>query len=457
LARPRLRLLAPLLLLALATPAPAADDLNEKKKAAIEKGIAFLKAQETAEGAWSYENLHPKLKAYPMNQGVAALGALALVKSGVPPADPAVKKAVDCVRAAPMEHVYSAGLTLLLLEALLHWEPQDEPGKTSEHKPKKLEQRDLELARRAVSFLEESQHKALWRYGPKGTGEDSSNAQYALLGLDAAERMGLPVSKECYLKAQAFYVENQEKDGPEVPAFSVPGADLSLAELRAIEKETRERLEKIDQGFKGRKPGEPDAEGHVKEDLVRQAEEEAAKKVFKTAAKLPKMHARGFPYTYPTSAEPEDKGYTGSMTASGLACLFICKAHLDGTPAWEKLKGPIDAALRDGAAWLAAQWSVDKNPHRKFHLDYYLYALERASVLNLVPKYGTHDWYGEGCKVLLAQQQADGSFDCGIRTTVGPVVDTMFALLFLSRGTTPVIRLPERIVTGEPAPAPPAK
>ncbi len=442
------------LLLALflfARPAPADDSFAAKKKAAIDKGVEWLKKQQTPEGFWNYENLHPQLKSYPMSQGAAALGILALVKCGVSPEDPVVKKALAYMRAAEIKHTYSAGLVLLALDAVVSWQPLDKKDqKTSEKKaPTRLGSDDLSLAEKCVAFLEKNQQKSLWRYpSSKSAGEDSSNAQYALLGLDAAERLGCTVNKEVYVKAQAFYVDYQEKDGPEVPSFAVPGADLSLAELRAVEKETKEKLEKIEASFKGKKAGETNAAGHVKDDEVHTTEQDAAKKIFKTAEKLSKMKARGFPYAPSDSGDPDDAKISGAMTASGMACLFICKAHLDGTPQWKPLEKGVNQAIRDGAAWLEKNWSIKKNPNRKFHHYYWLYSLERASVMNLVPLYGKHDWDHEGCDLLLKEQKSDGSWDAGEKTTVGPIVDTMFALLFLSKGTTPIVKLPERIVTG---------
>lgn len=444
-----LALLAVVVLASATTRAPADDALPAKKKAAIDKGVAWLKKQQTPEGFWNYENLHPQLKSYPMSQGAAAIGVLTLLKSGVAPDDPVVKKAFAYIREQKLQHVYSAGLVLLALDALQGWKPLGaEPGKTNEKKTPRLDPADLDLAQKCVEFLEKTQQKSLWRYPSKSSGEDSSNAQYALLGLDAGERLGCTVNKSVYLKAQAFYVDYQEKDGPDVASFPVPGADLSLAELRQIEKEIREKLEKIDASFKGKKPGETNADGHVKEDLVHTTEQDAAKKVFKTAEKLAKMKARGFPYGPPDTGDVDDKKVSGAMTASGMACLFICKAHLEGTPDWKPIEKGVNQAIRDGAAWLEKNWSVKKNPNRKFHHYYWLYSLERASVMNLVPLYGKHDWDREGAELLVAEQKADGSWDAGDRTTVGPVVDTMFALLFLSRGTTPIVKLPERIVTG---------
>ena len=95
------------------------------------------------------------------------------------------------------------------------------------------------------------------------------------------------------------------------------------------------------------------------------------------------------------------------MTASGVACLLICKAHLEGTPEWPPIQKKVDVAIRDGAAWLAHNWSVKKNPNYPWHLDYYLYSLERAAILNLIPRFGEHDWYKEGCAAFFEKRKPD--------------------------------------------------
>jgi hypothetical protein len=81
-----------------------------------------------------------------------------------------------------------------------------------------------------------------------------------------------------------------------------------------------------------------------------------------------------------------------------------------------------------------------------------MYGLERAGILGLVPKFGEHDWYDDGCHMFVRSQKSDGSWDAGGEGTVGPVCDTCFALLFLARGTTPVVRIPTRTTTGDPQP-----
>jgi hypothetical protein len=125
---------------------------------------------------------------------------------------------------------------------------------------------------------------------------------------------------------------------------------------------------------------------------------------------------------------------TGSMTAAGIASLFLCRQmnekHRLGLPAKE-----IDAAIERGFAWLARRFRADQNPSGPTdgHLPnlgfwfYYLYAVERASVLGGRTKVGDHDWYREGAVALIRRQETAGGW--------GNVVDTSFALLFLKRAS----------------------
>jgi hypothetical protein len=80
---------------------------------------------------------------------------------------------------------------------------------------------------------------------------------------------------------------------------------------------------------------------------------------------------------------------------------------------------------------------------------YNLYGLERAGRLSGERFLGLHDWYREGCEYLVKQQnqvegywpRANGQFD------QWPLINTSFALLFLSKGRTPV--LISKIVHGD--------
>ncbi len=74
------------------------------------------------------------------------------------------------------------------------------------------------------------------------------------------------------------------------------------------------------------------------------------------------------------------------------------------------------------------------------HPYYGLYGIERAGRLTGQRYFGGHDWYEVGCRWLVKAQKADGSWGGEVRTLDHyPVVATSFALLFLSKGRTPVL------------------
>jgi hypothetical protein len=75
---------------------------------------------------------------------------------------------------------------------------------------------------------------------------------------------------------------------------------------------------------------------------------------------------------------------------------------------------------------------------------YNLYGLERLGRLSGLRFFGTHDWYREGCKLLVSLQSTrQEDYGCwpsqGIKFDHWPLVNTSFALLFLSKGRTPVL------------------
>jgi hypothetical protein len=128
----------------------------------------------------------------------------------------------------------------------------------------------------------------------------------------------------------------------------------------------------------------------------------------------------------------------GAATAIGVACLRICRAHLD--PA---LAGKIDPAVDAGLGWLGRNFSVMDHPGKKpwkAHKDalwlyYYLYSLERAGIFSNAPKFGDREWYREGAEFLVAKQRADGMWDPTHERHEDDDLATCFALLFLARAS----------------------
>ena len=112
----------------------------------------------------------------------------------------------------------------------------------------------------------------------------------------------------------------------------------------------------------------------------------------------------------------------------------------------------INKAIRDGCGWLAHKWTISGNPSSggyRLHKCYYLYGLERVGMLGLVARFGKHYWYEEGVGEWLRTQRDDGSWDAGGAGTSGPVPDTCWGILFLRRATTPLVKVPDAIYTGE--------
>jgi hypothetical protein len=119
----------------------------------------------------------------------------------------------------------------------------------------------------------------------------------------------------------------------------------------------------------------------------------------------------------------------GSMTCAGICTTVLCRSYLgEKTPA-------DDPKVQGGLAWLAANFSVSKNPRSEQWPMYYLYSVERVGVFCDTERIGPHAWYPMGAKHLVAAQKPDGRWDVGEGNHEH---ETSFALLFLTRATAPV-------------------
>ena len=148
--------------------------LGAKVNVAIAGGIDWLKRAQHRDGSW--HGHQPKHR-----NGLTALSAYALVKSGVKKDDHSIKRAVNWLKQVACDDTYSAGCLLMLLAAL-----EDE-----EH---------LDWAEEITDFLIETQgsggSSGLWAYPHSSW--DFSNTQYAALGLRAATLMGIKIPKKVW-------------------------------------------------------------------------------------------------------------------------------------------------------------------------------------------------------------------------------------------------------------------
>jgi hypothetical protein len=94
---------------------------------------------------------------------------------------------------------------------------------------------------------------------------------------------------------------------------------------------------------------------------------------------------------------------------------------------------PVALAL----AWLTEHFQVEHPAGGAIF--YNIYGLERAGRLTGLRFLGNHDWYREGCEYLVAAQHEDGSWNNRSPHDQWPVISTSFALLFLSKGRTPIM------------------
>jgi hypothetical protein len=138
-------------------------------------------------------------------------------------------------------------------------------------------------------------------------------------------------------------------------------------------------------------------------------------------------------------------GVTGSMTSAGISSLIIAGMRLhegeetirggqiDNCGKWQQ----NDAVAR-GLDWLGRQDKlVETNPGSGTWHFYYLYGLERAARLSGQRFLGKHDWYREGAKMLLDAQGPGGLWER--RGDQNDIISSSFALLFLSKGRSPVL------------------
>ena len=224
-----------------------------------------------------------------------------------------------------------------------------------------------------------------------GARYDTSLQQYGLLGLRAAQELGLQVPGHAFAAAVEHLLAVQ---APSAGAFALERTDH--LQIRASLGST-----------------EPP-------------------QFSKCSARV-----RGFAY------QERDEPSFGSMTSAGVSGLLLARAGLvaQGRDQDRALLKRIDAAIIDGFAWLAQNFSVRLNPgfaeRADNHWSYWLYCLERCCELDGVARLQGRDWYYEGGLQLLASQNANGSFRSGHASTL-QMDSTCFAILFLAKASAPV-------------------
>jgi hypothetical protein len=131
---------------------------------------------------------------------------------------------------------------------------------------------------------------------------------------------------------------------------------------------------------------------------------------------------------------------TATMTAAGVATLYITQDYLLRTHRWDVCKGGMrNEWIERGLAW------IDRNAEQILqgnvaHKWYALYGIERIGVASGRKYFGTTDWYKVGADHIVKNQNANGSWGhADDNHNAKGIPDTVFATLFLVRGRAPVI------------------
>ncbi len=176
------------------------EELVNKVRDSIKRGVQFLKKNQNPQGNW--EGLVLNFLA-DMEGGSTALVTLALLNCGEKPDDPAMAKALDYLAGLPARKTYVAGLqNMVFAEAK---RPKDLP----------IIQRNADwLIERALGYDGGAGQLGGWSYpGSPGSPADNSNTQYALLGLYAAKQAGAKIDDKHWKAIQDYYTRTQAKSG----------------------------------------------------------------------------------------------------------------------------------------------------------------------------------------------------------------------------------------------------
>ncbi len=407
------------LFLGLASAARAQVVDQKQVDAAIEKGVAWLK---NAPSPGSHNGV----------RNCDEIILLTMAVGGLPEDDPKFQEILKRVLEAPLDRTYLVSLQAMCLEeinrvryqnriaqcALFLLDNQGRNGCWSYGTPTPantfepdnsvatggskgaeggLKEFEAPAPEGGNKFFQRPKPKVTRKIMVKPTREgasdgDSSNSQYAALGLRACFDSGINFPREVALQAKQWWMTT---------AFKPEKIDLK---------------------------NEP-----VRQDVITGKGGEA----------IPTAPPVGWCYHRSAiCARQNPHAPSGGMTGGAVGALCIYDYILG-------VKWKTDVYVVGGVNWFANNFTVAGNPgptevngsHPSSWFLYYLYALERVGMLYDIRMIGGHDWYAEGATYLLGVQNGDGSWfksnaqESEWEPGSNPTYDTCFAILFLKRAT----------------------
>jgi Domain of unknown function (DUF4159)/Prenyltransferase and squalene oxidase repeat len=179
---------------------------DEQVDKAIAKAIEHIFSYQEADGKFSPSGNYMWVK-YSYRYGHEAIAMMALAHAKVPLKDERMRKGLDFLLKAPLEHTYTRACRVITIARLM-------PQLGREEKPGivKVAQQDIKwLIEKQIS---QGQDEGMWSYPTKpNSNVDFSNTQFAILALHEFELAGGELPNEPYLKAQKAFLERQKEDG----------------------------------------------------------------------------------------------------------------------------------------------------------------------------------------------------------------------------------------------------
>lgn len=127
---------------------------------------------------------------------------------------------------------------------------------------------------------------------------------------------------------------------------------------------------------------------------------------------------------------------TGSMTAAGLATLYVVLDRIYGDRPGDARA--LVAAIDRGTLWFASNFGPENVNGDSQWAYYYLYGVERVGRASGQKYFKSKDWFKMSAEALLQKQRADGSWE-GTGSEMTELVNTAFGLMVLCHGRAPVM------------------
>jgi Domain of unknown function (DUF4159) len=196
---------------------------REQVESAIKNGVRYLKLQQRPDGSWFDRDNDART-------GTTSLVTMALLTAGEGVTSPAVAKSLDYLRNFTPEQLKSTYSVALQTMVFAMAAPERDQLKIAAN----------------VAWLERAQIRpgdranwpGSWTYSEfKNRPGDNSNTQYALLGLNAATEVGVPVRQDVWVLARQYWEHYQKNEGSWAytpDAGAPPTASMTCAGISSL-------------------------------------------------------------------------------------------------------------------------------------------------------------------------------------------------------------------------------